>query len=142
MTLYKIPVDILTSSASRALWSVTAKLKTFKDVGFDTFNKKNHSMVVPITDSCFRVWGYGSFTKTANIHNRATSYFLGVHSKAPLVDFQGEVNWITPRYKRLLCKIRFWNRLIQMDNTRLTKKVQELVSITCRSMELTLTLGS
>ena len=38
--LYKIPVDILTSSASRALGSVIAKFKTFKDVVFDTFNKK------------------------------------------------------------------------------------------------------
>ena len=49
-------------------------------------------MVVQITDSCFSVWCYGNFTKTANIQDRAISYFLGVHSKAPLVGFQGEVN--------------------------------------------------
>ena len=49
-------------------------------------------MVVPITDSCLSVWGYGNFTKTANIHDRAISYFLGVHSKAPVVGFQGEKN--------------------------------------------------
>ena len=55
MTLYRIPVDILPSSARRALGSVIAKFTTFKDVGFDTFNKKNHSMVVPITDSCLSV---------------------------------------------------------------------------------------
>ena len=87
MTLYKIPVDILMSSASRAHGSVIAKFKTFKDVGFDTFNKKNHSMVVPITDSCLSVRGYGNFTKTANIQNKAISYFLSVHIKAPLVGF-------------------------------------------------------
>ena len=69
MMLYKIPVHILTSSASRALGSVIAKFRTFKDVGFDTFNKKNHSMVVPITYSCLSVCGYGNFTKTANIQN-------------------------------------------------------------------------
>ena len=40
MTLYKIPVDMFTSSVSRALRAVIAKFKTFKDVGFDTFNKK------------------------------------------------------------------------------------------------------
>ena len=143
LMLYKIPVDILTSSASRALGSVIAKFKTFKDVDFDTFNKKNHSMVVPITDSCLNVCGYGNFTKTANILNRQISYFLGVYNKAPLVGFQGEENWITPRYRSHLCKIRFLNRLIQMDNTRLTKKVlKELLSITCRSMKLSLTLGS
>ena len=40
MTLYKIPVDMFTSSVSRALGSVIAKFKTFKDVDFDTFNKQ------------------------------------------------------------------------------------------------------
>ena len=120
---YNACVDILTSSASRALGSVIAKFKTFKDVGFDTFNKLYHSMVVPITDYCSSVWGYGIFTKAASIQNRAICYFLGVHSKAPLAGLQGEVNWITPRYRRHLCKIRFWNRLTRMDHTRLTKKI-------------------
>ena len=120
---YNACVDILTSSASRALGSVIAKFKTFKDVGFDTFNKLYHSMVVPITDYCSSVWGYEIFTKAASIQNRAVCYFLGVHSKAPLAGLQGEVNWIKPRYRRHLCKIRFWNRLTRMDHTRLTKRI-------------------
>ena len=120
---YNACVDILTSSASRALGSVIAKFKTFEDVGFDTFNKLYHSMVVPITDYCSSVWGYGIFTKAASIQNRAICYVLGVHSKAPLAGLQGEVSWITPRYRRHLCKIRFWNRLTRMGHTRLTKKI-------------------
>ena len=117
---YNACVDILTSLA---LGSVIAKFKTFKDVGFDIFNKLYNSMVVPITDYCSSVWGYGIFTKAASIPNRAICYFLGVHSKAPLAGLQREVNWITPRYGRHLCKIRFWNRLTRMDHTRLTKKI-------------------
>ena len=64
-------IDILTSSASRALGSVIAKFKTLEELGFDTFNKLFHSMVVPITDYCFSVWGYGIFTKAASIQYRA-----------------------------------------------------------------------
>ena len=56
---YNACVDILTSSATRALRSVIAKFKTFKDVCFDTFNKLYHSMVVPITDYCSSVWVRG-----------------------------------------------------------------------------------
>ena len=54
-------VDILTSSASKSLGSVIAKFKTFKDEDFDTFNKIYRSMVVPITDYCSSVWGFGDF---------------------------------------------------------------------------------
>ena len=120
---YNACVDILKGSASRALGSVIAKFKTFKDVGFDTFNKLYHSMVVPITDYCSSVWGYGIFPKAASIQNRAICYFLGMQGKAPLAGLQGKVNWITPRYRRHLYKIRFWNRLTRMDRTRLTKKI-------------------
>ena len=80
-------------------------------------------MVVPITDYCSSVWGYGIFTKAASIQNRAICYFLGVHGKAPSAGLQCEVNWITPRYSRHLCKIRFRNRLTRMDHKRLTKKI-------------------
>ena len=80
-------------------------------------------MVVPIIDYCSSVWGYGIFTKAASNQNRAMCYFSGVHSKAPLAGIQGEVNWITPGYRRYLCKIKFWNRLTRIDNTRLTRKI-------------------
>ena len=42
---YNAFVDILTSSASRALGSVIAKFKTFKDVGFDTLISLQQSSI-------------------------------------------------------------------------------------------------
>ena len=111
-----------------------AKFETFKAIGFDTFNKLYHTIVVPITDYCSSVWGYGIFTKAASIQNKAICYFLGVHSTAPLAGLQGEVNWITSRYRRHLCKIRFWNRLTRMDNTRLTKKIASWDKSMCKKM--------
>ena len=50
-------------------------------------------------------------------------YFLGVHRFAPTLALLGDTGWIPSVYRRWTCMLRFWNRLILMDNDRLTKKV-------------------
>ena len=35
------------------------------------------------------------------------------------------MGWLSPKYTRILCKVRLWNRLVQMDSSRLTKKIFE-----------------
>ena len=31
------------------------------------------------------------------------------------------MGWLSPKYTRILCKVRLWNRLVKMDSSRLTK---------------------
>ena len=35
------------------------------------------------------------------------------------------MGWLSPEYTRILCKVRLWNRLVQMDSSRLTKNFFE-----------------
>ncbi len=50
-------------------------------------------------------------------------YFLGVHKFAPNFGVQGDMGWMLPKYRRFLAMIRFWNRMVHLDNNRLVKCV-------------------
>ena len=55
--------------------------------------------------------------------NRAIRYFLGVHRYAPIPGIQGEMGWLSLKYLRYIAMTRLWNRLLKMDDNRLTKKM-------------------
>ena len=101
-----------------------SKIHDFKDVGYNTYTKMYNSCVVPVIDYCSGIWwGFKQFNKIDTLQNRAIRYFLGVHRFTPLLAINGEMGWTLSIYRRLVIMIRLWNRLINMDNNRLTKCV-------------------
>ena len=48
---------------------------------------------------------------------------LGVHKFFPFPALSGGIGWLPCRYRRYNSIIRKWDRLIQVNNERLTKKV-------------------
>ena len=69
------------------------------------------------------VWGYKDNNRCERVAQRAMRYYLGVHSKAPIVALVGDMGWRSSQYHRHLNMIHYWNRMIEMDNNRLTKQV-------------------
>ena len=57
------------------------------------------------------------------LQNRAIRYFLGVHRFTPILAINGEMGWTLSIHRRWVNMIRLWNRLISMDDNRLTKCV-------------------
>ncbi len=74
-------------------------------------------------DYCEGVWGYRKHSSCSNIQNKALRYFLGVHKTAPILALEGDMGWITKDVRRQTEKLCLWNRLINMDDSRLTKKL-------------------
>ncbi len=67
---------------------------------------------------------YGSMVdKCDHIMNKAMRYFLGVHIYAATAAVQGDMGWLSTKYRRYIMMLKFWNRLIKMENNRLTKKL-------------------
>ncbi len=58
-----------------------------------------------------------------NIQNRAMRYFLGVNKFTPTHTLYGELGWVMPRYRSWLSFAQLWNRLILMNDYRITKKI-------------------
>jgi len=115
--------QILAESARRALGGVINKIKTIRDCGYTTYTKLFDTGVVSILNYGAEVWGYGQHAKCDVVVNKAMRYFLGVHKFAPAAALHGDMGWISLKYRRYQVMLKFWNRLVKMDNSRLTKRV-------------------
>jgi hypothetical protein len=120
---YNAGMELLADSASRALGLLVSKYKVMKYMGFNTFETLYKSAVVPIMDYASEIWGARKFNKNEIVQNRAARSFLGVHRFAPCDGMQGDLGWISCRSRRKTNMIRFWNRMLKMDDTRLTKQI-------------------
>ena len=115
--------DILADSAGRALGGMIAKYKNLNDMGYTTYSKLYHSCVAPVMDYCAEVWSTKENSSCQAVQNKALRIFLGVHRFAAIPGLHGDMCWTSVWDRHKLHKLRYWNRLIQMDNTRLTKRV-------------------
>ena len=124
--------NTLAGAGGRALGSIISKFRSFRNIGFDTFTKMFNTNVSTILEYCSGVWGFKEFDQCEKIHQRAIRYYLGVHQKAPLLAICGDMGWSSAHYRRQLNMLRFWNRLLTMDENRLTKKVFNWDHSLCR----------
>ena len=114
--------NILAESAGRALGGIISKFKQHS-IGYKTYTKMFDTSVVPILNYGSEIWGYGTFTNCDKIFNRAMRYFMGVHRFAPTAAIQGDMGWVSLKYRRYINVLRFWNRLVRMDDSRLVKRI-------------------
>jgi hypothetical protein len=100
-----------------------SKFKAVKDLGFRTYTSLFENCVAPILDYCSGVWGHKVYKKADSVQNRAIRFYLGVHCYAPISAINGEIGWDICQTRWKGNMFRLWNRLIEMDNNRLTKKI-------------------
>ena len=122
---FDICAKTLSEAAGRALGSIISKFKQFKNVGYHIITKLYDTGVSSILSYGASIWGFGKDKYGQQIQNTATRYFLCVHKKAPIHALQADMGWVNVKYHFYLCAVQFWNRLLQMNNERLTKKVAE-----------------
>ena len=48
---------------------------------------------------------------------------MEVHTSTPILATMGYMEWTDIYIKELLCMIRYWNRVIIMDNARLERRI-------------------
>ena len=113
--------DALAEGASRALGKVPAKYYKNKGLGYKTYTKLYESCVCPIMDYCVSVWGHAKNDKIMKIHTRAMRCFLGVNKYAPIAGIEGDMGWITPDVRHKLAILRYWNKIVDMTDTRIPK---------------------
>ena len=120
---YNVTADILADSAGRALGAVIGKTKQFKDLGFNTFSKLVKSGVIPVLNYGSEIWGFMKFKTCENIQNRAARYFLGLHRFTPIPALRGELGWNDVFIERWISMVRYWNRLLKLEEDRLTSRI-------------------
>ena len=91
---------------------------------YNTFTKLVNTGVLPILDYSAGVWGGKEFKKILDVQARAMRFFLGVNKFAPILGIEGEMGW-EPAEIRKRQMLTFWNRIIGMDDSLLTRKIFE-----------------
>ena len=120
---HSVIAEVLASAGGRALGAVITKFRNFRNIGFSTFTKMYDTSVVPVMNYASEVWGYKEYNVCEKVQQRAIRYFLGVHSKSPLLSLEGDMGWENLQSRRHINMVKYWNRMVNMSNTRLTKCV-------------------
>ena len=120
---FDINATVLAGAATRALGAIRSKFKDLKQCGFKTFNTLFNSGVLTISDYSAAIWATKCFPKIEQVSYKAARYFLGVHRFAPVDALLGDMGWLSARNRHKLLILNFWNRLCDLPNSRLTRKV-------------------
>ena len=120
---YALTAKVVSQSANRALGLLIAKTKAFGGLQYDALTKLYESMFFPVISYRAAIWSTQSFKCINAVQNRAARYFLNVGRYTPNAAVTGDIGWtplITKCWKSVLT---FWCRNVNIDNSRLNKKV-------------------
>ena len=120
---FQVVANVLANSAQRALGAVIHKYKKLNGLSYSTYTKLFHSCVATVMDYGSEIWGFKDFAKLNTVQQNAIRVYLGLHKFAPIDGFIGDMGWTQAQIRRQVSMIRFWNRLVNMNDSRLTKKV-------------------
>ena len=117
--------EALADSGRRALGALVSKLKKNNFMGYQTYTKLYNSCVIPVLDYGSEIWGFKQYSYQDVVQNKALRIYLGVHRFAPVAGLEGDMAWFSPSHRRWINMLRYWNKLISMENSRLTKRIFE-----------------
>ena len=120
---YNRTIETLTKSAGRALGGLISKFRYLKNLGFKTYSTMYKTCVEPVLNYGSEIWGYKEYTNCETLQIRAMKYYLGVHKYAPNVAVRGDCGWLKTKFVQWINMCRFWNRLMNMDQNKITYKM-------------------
>ena len=109
--------------ADRALSSVIGKMIKNKGFPFNVFEKLYNCCVTTITDYAHEVIGFHQYSGSDDIHTKAIRSYLGVGRSANLCAIRYEMALPEPKSRTHIRMLRFYYRMLNMENCRLTKKI-------------------
>ncbi len=86
---FNVTADVLAGAGGTALGAVISKCSNLRDIGYTTLSKLFQTSVSQILEYASEVWGYKDYIKCEWVQQRAARYYLGVHSKTPILSLKG-----------------------------------------------------
>ena len=81
------------------------------------------SCVSSVSDYSAALTGFSDYECLTKIQLRAIRAFLGLPKNAPNAGVLSEVKWLLPKFRTQIPIIRHYHRLLNMDNSRITKMI-------------------
>ncbi len=104
----------MADAANRSMGSVINKYKSMNGLGYYTYTR-----LFQIDEVCC----YKRFHHIDAIQNKAIRIFLGIHKFVSIDAINGDMGWTTSCERCKINMVRFWNRLMSLNNTRLPKVI-------------------
>ena len=120
---FSFTAGCLADSAGRALGAIITKMIKNQGFPFNVYSILYDSCITSISDYAGEVTGYTQYGKSVQLQSRAIRAFLGLPKNSCSIGVLSEVDWLLPEYRTRLRMVRQYNRMLKMDNGRLTKKV-------------------
>ena len=116
-------IQVMANSGKRALGGIIAKYKKLENMGYDTYTKCFGTSMLPIINYGSEIIGYIKNNKTEVVQMKAMKSFLGVHRFAANAAVEGDMGWYPNSMNQTLIVLRYWSRLLLLENERFTKKI-------------------
>ena len=81
------------------------------------------TMVRPTLEYAAEAWGGGNWLQAEQIQNTVGRTLLGLSSKTAMEVARGELGWISMKARRELKLLRYWGKLLKMEDSRLVKQI-------------------
>ena len=120
---YNFTADCLADSAGRALSSVVTKMIKNGGFPYKVYTILYDACVTSIADYASEVTGFTQYKSSLKLHVRAIRAFLGLPKNSCTPGVLSEVDWLLPEFRTQLKMVRQYNRVLSMNDSRLTKKV-------------------
>ena len=121
--LVNFTVNKHSESAGRALSAITTKMIINNGFPFNVFTLLYEACVISVLDYSAAIYGFKEYQSAMNIHLRAIRSFLGTPKNVCSPGVLSEVDLLLPHHRTKIQMVRFYHRLLCMDNNRLTKKI-------------------
>ena len=120
---FNIMAKFVAQAAGRAFGLLVVKCKAAGGMPFNVFTKLYNSTVLAVINYGSAIWGAKTFSCIETIHNRAMRFYLGTGKYTPNAALIGDMGWEPIIVKQYASVANFWARCINMDDTRINKKV-------------------
>jgi hypothetical protein len=117
----------LMARAKKAIISILQSMYRFQNNSVDLFIKLFDTQVQPIIQYGAEIWGMEKGKEIEKVHMFAMKRFLFVHSKTPTDIIYGELGRVPLYVNSYVACIRYWLRLVQMENHRIPFKCYRML---------------
>ena len=120
---FKVTIGHSVNSAGRALSTIITKMIKNGGLPFNVYSLLYNSCVVSIADYSAALTGFEENEALLQLHMRALRAFLGVPKNACNYGILSEFQMLMPMYRTKLAMIRFFHRVLKMNENSLPKKL-------------------
>jgi len=96
---------------------------TFEGLSVDSGEKLWQTLIRPTLEYGAEVWGGCDWQEAEKIQNTAGRTLLGLYRTTAVEVARGELGWLSLRARREIRQLRYWGKIVKMEDSRLVKQI-------------------